>query len=123
MSIAIITINGNIGGDPQNGVTPNGAEHIKFSVAVNDRRGGNESTTWFNCTAWGATARGLTTLAQNGGFDKGASVIVIGRFTKREYTDKSGQQRTSLDIDAQTVEIVKYAGQHATADDYASTPF
>lgn len=110
MATAIVTISGHIGGDVKNDVTPNGAENIKFSVAVNSKRGGQESTAWYRCTAWGRTADGLTTLAQSGGFASGAQVIVVGSLTPREFTDRNGANRTSLDVNAQIVDIVKYAG-------------
>src|SRR5699024_1837554 len=74
---------GNIGGEVKNNVTPNGHENIKFSVAVNSRRGGNETTTWMRCTAWGGLSKGLTTLAQNGGFASGDQVGVAGSLTGR----------------------------------------
>lgn len=124
MATAIVIIAGNVGGEVKNNVTPNGHENIQFSVAVNDRRGGNETTAWYRCTAWGSTAKGLTTLAQNGGFASGATVIVNGTLRPREFTDRNGQQRTSLDVDASSVDIVKYAGQQQDdAGQYASTPF
>ena len=116
MATAIITICGNVGGEVKNDVTPNGAENIKFSVAVNDRRGGSEATAWYRCTAWGSTAKGLTTLAQNGGFASGATVIVNGTLRPREFTDRNGVTRTSLDVDAASVDIVKYANQQTTQD-------
>lgn len=101
---------GNVGGEVTNSVTPNGHENIKFSVAVNEKRGGNDTTTWLRCTAWGSRAKGLTTLAQSGGFASGAQVVVAGTLTSREYQDRNGTTRTSLDVDAQSVDIVKYAG-------------
>lgn len=116
MATAIVIIAGNIGGEVKNGVTPNGHENIQFSVAVNDRRGGNEATAWYRCTAWGSTAKGLTTLAQNGGFASGATVIVNGTLRPREYQDRNGVTRTSLDVDAASVDIVRYAGDRTQQD-------
>ena len=109
MSTAVVTISGNVGGDVKNGITPNGHENIQFSVAVNQKRGGEESTAWYRCTAWGGTAKGLTSLAQSGGLASGAQVIVVGTLTPREYTDRNGVTKTSLDVNASTVDIVKYA--------------
>lgn len=123
MATAIVTISGNVGGNVENRVTPSGHENIQFSVAVNDRRGGNESTAWYRCTAWGATAKGLTTLAQNGGFASGAQVIVNGTLRPREFTDRNGQQRMSLDVDASSVDIVKYAGDRNEPHAPANRPY
>ena len=38
MSIANITIVGNVGGDPETRYTPSGTMNVRFSVAVNHRR-------------------------------------------------------------------------------------
>lgn len=103
---ANIVILGTLGADPENGVTPSGAENIKFRCAVNTRQGQTENTTWYSVTAWGATAKGLTTLAQRGLLAKGARVMVAGTHTAREYTDRNGQQRTSQDVNANSVELV-----------------
>lgn len=116
MAAINVFFHGNIGGEVKNGVTPNGHENIKFSVAVNDKRGGNETTQWINCTAWGARAKGLTTLAQSGGFASGAQVVVAGTLTVREYVDRNGATKTSVDVDAQSVEVVKYAGGESRED-------
>ena len=103
---ATIHFLGTLGSDPENGTTPNGADNLKFRAAVNHRQGQTESTTWYSVTAWGSTAKGLTTLAQRGLLAKGARVVVVGTLTSREYTDRNGQQRTSLDVNANSVELV-----------------
>ena len=101
---AVVTITGNLAADPENRVTPSGAENIRFRVIVNTRQGQNENTTAYNVTAWGAQAKGLTTLAQSGRFGKGTKVTLTGKQTAREYQDNSGVTRTSLDVDAFDVE-------------------
>jgi single-strand DNA-binding protein len=97
---------GTLGSDPETGTTPNGTENLKFRAAVNTRHGQNENTTWYSVTAWSGTAKGLTTLMQRGLLAKGARVVVSGTLTSREYTDRNGQTRTSLDVNANNVELV-----------------
>ena len=97
---------GTLGTDAEPGQTTTGTENLKFRAAVNTRQGQNENTTWYSVTAWGATAKGLTTLAQRGLLAKGARVVVAGTLTSREYTDRNGQTRTSLDVNANSVELV-----------------
>lgn len=97
---------GTLGSDPEPGQTPNGHDNLKFRAAVNTRQGQNENTTWYSVTAWSGTAKGLTTLAERGLLAKGARVVVTGTLTSREYTDRNGQQRTSLDVNATNVELV-----------------
>lgn len=122
---------GTLGSDPENGVTPNGAENLKFRAAVNTRQGQNENTTWYSVTAWGSTAKGLTTLAERGLLAKGARVVVVGTLTSREYTDRQGQPRTSLDVNANSVDLVNppknaegpRAGMDYTPSDLNTAPF
>lgn len=123
MATAVVTISGNVGGEVTNHITPNGHENIKFSVAVNTKRGGEESVAWYRCTAWGGTAKGLTTLAQNGGLASGAQVIVVGTLQPREYEDRNGATRTSLDVNASTVDIVKFANTGSDRRDDARQDF
>jgi single-strand DNA-binding protein len=48
----------------------------------------------------------LDRLAQQGWLAKGREVFVSGRFEARDYTSNDGQQRTSLDINANEVNLV-----------------
>ena len=117
---------GTLGTDAEPGTTPSGAENLKFRAAVNTRQGQSENTTWYSVTAWGGTAKGLTTLAQRGLLAKGARVVVAGTLISREYTDRNGQQRTSLDVNANSVELVnppKGADTGRLIDDMNSVPF
>lgn len=104
--IALVQIVGNLGGDPETSITPSGKTNVKFRVAVNSKRGGEERTSWFAVTAWGQLAEVLTDLAERGALAKGSQVFVSGRIEAREYTDKNGAARTSLDVNASEVQLV-----------------
>ncbi len=108
---AVITIVGNLGRDPETRYTPNGRMNVQLNVAVSSRfrdQSGQqqERTNWFRVTAWGQQAENLDRMAQQGWLVKGRSVFVSGRFEAREYTGNDGQQRTSLDITANEVQLV-----------------
>lgn len=108
---ATITIVGRLGRDPETRYTPNGKMNIALNVAVGHRfrdASGQqqERTNWFRVTAWGTLAETLDRLAQQGWLVKGREVFVSGRFEAREYTGNDGQQRTSLDITANEVNLV-----------------
>lgn len=108
---ATITIVGNLGRDPETRYTPNGRMNVALNVAVSHRfrdASGQqqERTNWFRVTAWGTLAETLDRLAQQGWLAKGRSVFVSGRFEARDYTGNDGQQRTSLDITANEVQLV-----------------
>jgi single-strand DNA-binding protein len=99
--ICILTISGNIGRDPvleQHG----GSSVLKFSVAVNSRvkvdgQYGDE-TRWYNVALWGKRGEGMAKF-----LTKGRCVVCSGSLRVREYADKSGAQRYSLDLDASNV--------------------
>src|SRR5690606_18712676 len=103
---AIVTFLGNLAFDPETGRTPSGHENLKFRALVNSRQGQQEVVTAFNVTAWSGTAKGLTSLAVKGLLAKGARVVVTGTLTSREYQDRNGQTRTSLDVNAHDVQLV-----------------
>ena len=112
---ANITIVGNLGRDPETRYTPNGRMNVALNVAVSHRfrdASGQqqERTNWFRVTAWGTLAESLDRMAQNGWLVKGRQVYVSGRFEARDYTGNDGQQRTSLDINANEVFLVGSRG-------------
>ena len=99
---------GNLGRDPETRFTPSGVMNVSFSMAVsrrwNDQSGQTqERTNWFRVTAWRRLAETLNNLAQEGALAKGRQVYVLGNFEAREYTDREGLLRTSLDVTADEV--------------------
>lgn len=114
-----IFIIGNVGRDPEERFSQDGRMYINFSVAVNDRPRRNqaadagtggaqpvEQTTWFRVTAFGRQAEIVKEYVR-----KGTSVFVSGDLTAREYPDpKTGQQRTSLDITMQDMQLLTPKG-------------
>ncbi len=97
-SLAKVTLVGNLGRDAELRVTPRGMSVLEFSIATNekwtDQQGvQQEATTWFRVSLWGKQADSLKTYLQ-----KGKQVLVEGRLRVREYTDRDGNRRTSLDV-------------------------
>ena len=94
-----IQIIGNLGGTPDLKFLNDGkSQVVNFSVAVNERwknRDGDpqERTTWLRVVAFNgigqACAEHLT---------KGDGVYVEGRLQIREYEDKDGNERTSVEV-------------------------
>lgn len=111
MSLAKVTIIGNLGRDPETRYTPSGALNVQFSVAASrrwrDSQGQDqENTTWFRITAWGRLAETMVTLSERGALTKGKQVYVEGRIEAREYTGSDGQVRTSLDVNASEIQLL-----------------
>ncbi len=105
MSLNQILLIGNAGRDAELSYTPNGTAVSNFSLAVNRRyqsRGEmREETEWFNVSAWDRQAETVANLVR-----RGRRVFVDGRLSTREYTNSSGESRTSLDVNANRVLIL-----------------
>lgn len=86
-----ITIAGQLGKDAETRFLPNGDPVASFSVA--DSQGKEKPTIWWNCQLFGKRAESLAPYLV-----KGQSVTVTGSVAEREYTDKNGNQRKSMDV-------------------------
>jgi single-strand DNA-binding protein len=96
-------LQGRLVADPELKTTQSGVSLCSFRVAWSEKRkssDGNESETklFMNCTAW----RGLGEMVSKH-FTKGKEIIVEGRLQSRNYTDKSGQERTAIDMNVTDV--------------------
>ena len=101
-----ITIIGNLGRDPEMRYMPSGDAVASFSVATSERwrtRDGQqqERTTWFNVSAFGKLAETCSQFLH-----KGSYVYLEGTLSQREYTDRDGAQRTSLDVRAREMRML-----------------
>jgi len=105
MNEVSITVNGFVGTKPTLHRSPNGVEWTTFRVAstrrVRDARSGDWSdgqTLWFTVKSFRTGARNV---AESLG--QGDPVVVTGRLSTEEWTDKDGKERWQLVIDAQAV--------------------
>lgn len=64
---------------------------LTFSVA--DSEGRDKPTIWWNCSLFGKRAESLAPFVAKGG-----KVTVAGKVSQREFTDKNGKDRVSMDI-------------------------
>lgn len=113
--IALVTLVGNLGRDPETRYTPNGRMNVTFTMAVGrrftDSSGQQQDrTTWFRVTAWGRLAETIDKLAQSGYVAKGRQVFVQGRIEMSEYQDQQGQTRSSLEVTANEFQLVGNRG-------------
>ncbi len=93
MSMAQLSLIGNLGRDPEMSYTPDGTAITKFSVAVTRKTKDKEATTWFNCVAFRKQAETINTYVK-----KGQQVYIQGELVPREYTDRNGVPRLALDV-------------------------
>jgi single-strand DNA-binding protein len=86
-----ITIAGGLGRDAELKYLNNGDPICNFSVA--DSQGRDKGTIWWNCTLFGKRGEALAQY-----LTKGQSVTVVGSVTEREWQDKEGNKRKSMDV-------------------------
>lgn len=87
----VITIAGQLGRDAEMRYLPNGDPVCSFSVA--DSAGKDKTTIWWSCSLFGKRAEALSQY-----LTKGQAVTVGGTITQREYTDKDGVAKKSMDV-------------------------
>lgn len=101
-----ITIVGYLGRDPELKFTPQGTALCNLSIATTEKRKDKngeavDATTWFRVAVWGRQAELV-----NEYLAKGRQVYIEGRLRQEEYTDKDGNQRTSLEVNATDVQFL-----------------
>ncbi len=96
----IITIIGNLTGEPETRTTSKGDAVCNFSIAATPRQYNSQSGQWedgqalfMRCTAWRDLAAHC---AQS--LHKGMRVIAQGRLQQRTYQAKDGTQRTVVEM-------------------------
>lgn len=93
-----LTIAGTLGKDAEVRYLPNGDAVCNFSVA--DSMGKDKGTIWWNCQLFGKRAESLAQY-----LTKGQAVTVSGNVTEREWNDKEGTKRKSMDVRVQDVAL------------------
>lgn len=84
MSINVMIFAGNVGGDMETRVTPNGKTIGQFNVAVNSGWGDNKKTAWVTCKMFNERAEKLALYIK-----KGMLVTVSGELSVDEW-EKDG---------------------------------
>ena len=106
--LLLFSVCGNVGRDAELKTTPSGEQVLDFSVAASTKIKGEAHTEWVRCSVWGKRATALAPYVK-----KGSQVYVSGEGKKREYTDKEGVFRASLEITVQHLSLM--GGKQDTA--------
>ena len=93
-----LTIAGTLGKDAEVRYLPNGDAVCNFSVA--DSKGKDQGAIWWNCQLFGKRAESLAQY-----LTKGQAVTVSGNVTEREWNDKEGTKRKTMDVRVQDVAL------------------
>jgi len=101
----VITVVGNLTGDPELRFTPSGAAVANFTVASTPRTFDKNSNEWkdgealfLRCSVWRQAAENVAE-----SLTKGSAVIVQGRLKQRSYETKEGEKRTVYELDVDEV--------------------
>ena len=111
MSFNKITVVGNLGRDPELRYTPQGAAVCSFSMATNEKRRDKsgemqDTTTWFKITLWRNQAENAAKY-----LTKGSPVYIEGRLRIEEWTDRDGNSRYTLDVQATDMQFIGSRGE------------
>lgn len=101
-----ITVAGTLGKDAEIRYLPDGTPVASFSIA--DNQGKDKQPIWWRAALFGKRTESLAPYLL-----KGQAVTVSGNVTERAYTDKNGQERTSMEIRVQDVAL--QGGKRETA--------
>ena len=101
----VITVIGNLTGDPELRFTPSGAAVASFTVASTPRSFDRETSQWkdgdplfLRCSVWRQYAENVAE-----SLTKGMQVMVQGRLKQRSYQTREGENRTVVELDVDDV--------------------
>lgn len=118
MALPQITLTGNLTADPELRFTAKQTALLKLRVACNERRKDDRGnwidgrSTFLTVNVWGAKAENAANH-----LSKGQAVTVTGRLIVDKYQDKEGNERQSVEVDADSIalDLSRLPGQAAPA--------
>ena len=84
---------GNLGNDAETRYTPSGDAAVTFNVAVKSGFGDKATTTWARCVIFGKRGDAVAPF-----LIKGTQVGISGEASLREWQDKEGLKRSTLEV-------------------------
>jgi len=102
---------GRLARDSETRFTQGGMPICSFTVAVDYGFGDNKGTNWLRCSLFGKRAEGR--LPQY--LVKGTQVAISGELRIRDYDDKDGNKRTSVDVSVNSLDLI--GGKSGGGDD------
>ena len=121
-----IILKGNVGQDPRVTTFHDGGKVAQFTLATTERgytskdgRKVEDRTTWHNIVA----RRGLAGVVEKF-VQKGTSLLIIGKYESRKYTDQQGNERIIYEVNIDELELLGGTRQQDAkpADDYDDLP-
>jgi single-strand DNA-binding protein len=101
----IITVVGNLTADPELRYTQNGLAVANFTIASTPRTFDRASNEWKDGDALFLRASVWREFAEHvaGSLTKGSRVIATGRLKQRNYQDRDGNNRTSIELEVDEI--------------------
>lgn len=120
----IITVVGNLTGDPELKFTPSGSAVANFTIASTPRSFDKQSNEWkdgealfLRCSIWREAAEQVAE-----SLTKGMRVIAQGRLVQRSY-EKDGEKRTVVELQVEEIgPSLKYATAQVTRRQKGAPP-
>lgn len=111
---------GTCGRDAEVRYLPSGQAVLNVNVANNIGFGDKQQTLWIRVALWGKRAEGNL----KGFLVKGQQVFVSGELTMSEYKANDGTMRTSLELNANIIDLVgkRNEGGQPAPQNYQSAP-
>lgn len=101
----VITVVGNITGDPELRFTPSGAAVANFTIASTARTFDKQTNEWkdgealfLRCSVWRQAAENVAESLQ-----RGTRVVAQGRLTARSYETREGEKRTVMELEVDEI--------------------
>jgi len=93
MAVNKTIIQGRLTRDPELRRTQSGTPVASFTVAWSEKRKDRERKLFLNCVAWKNSAEFVGSY-----FSKGSEIIVEGSLTSRQWQDKNGNNRETVEL-------------------------
>lgn len=101
----VITVVGNLTADPELRFTQSGIAVASFTIASTPRMFDRQSNEWkdgealfLRCSIWRDAAENVAE-----SLEKGSRVVAQGRLKQRSFTDREGNNRTSIELDVDEI--------------------
>lgn len=101
MSLNVWCFTGRLGRDAETRYLPAGTQVLEFSVAVDVGYGDKKNTIWTKCTLFGERGGRLAQY-----LTKGTQVAVSGEVNLREWQDRDGGKRSTLEVRVEKVDLI-----------------
>lgn len=116
--INTVALMGRLTYQPELKSTPQGVSVVRFQVAVDRNyqpKGQEREADFIDCVAWGKTAEFVKSW-----FLKGQMIALTGEIQTRNFTDKDGNKRKSVEVN---VNNVSFCGGKENGTQASTAPF